>query len=394
MRTVALDLGVRKICYCEVHDGVVVARATARSLHDLDPYLGDKTTPARVAFEACREAWHVYDVLAARGHEPIMIDTTRVARIGVGQHGAKTDRRDALALALALELNNIPVAHVLTPERRRLREELCTRGALVQTRAQYITTIRGVVRAHGHMLPTGGPEAFARRVRGAELSPEILTIIEPLLDILDALALRLVAVETRLETLARAAPEIALLATVPGVGLIVAATFVASLDEAGRFRDAHAVEAYLGLVPCEDSSGGRRRLGAITKQGNPWARAALVQAAHGILRSAPDDDPLKVWALDVAERRGKLIAVVALARRLTGVLWAMWHRGRPYDPRRLAARSARGLEAASEQTAQRAEQQAAIAAAEHKIFPKTRPSRVRRTPRTARVAPSKGVPRR
>lgn len=381
MRTIALDLGARKICLCEVRDGAVIHRVTARSLHELDPYLGEQCNKANVAFEACREAWHIHDVLAARGHVPIMLDTTRVARIGVGQHGSKTDRRDALALALALERGHIPVAHVLSPARRRMRDELSTRTALVQTRAQYVTTVRGLARAHGCMLPTGTPEAFARRVRSAQLPADLLVLVEPLLVLLDALSVQLDAVSLRLENLARTAPEIALLATVPGVGLIVAATFVAALDEAGRFRDAHAVESYLGLVPCEDSSGGRRRLGAITRQGNPWARAMLVQAAHSILRHGDDDDPLKVWALQVAERRGKLVAVVALARRLAGVLWAMWRRGAPYAPQRLAESSAKGLLDASEQTARRAAQQAVIAAAEHKIFPRTRPSRAARKSR-------------
>lgn len=384
MRTVALDLGVRKISYCEVRDGAVVARATARSLSDLDPYLGKGTAPAGVAFEACREAWHVYDVLKARGHHPIMIDTTRVQRIGVGQHGAKTDRRDAEALARALERNGVPTAHVLSPARRRLREELCTRGAMVATRSQYITTVRGLARAHGILLPTCGSESFQRRVREATLAPEVRALVEPMLVLLDNLAVQLVLVETRMEELARAEPVIALLSTVPGVGLIVAATFVGAIDEAGRFPNGHAVEAYLGLVPCEHSTGGNRRLGAITKQGNPWARAALVQAAHAILRCGDEDDPLKVWALDIAARRGKPIALVALARRLTGVLWAMWRKDRPYDPKRLAACSAEGLGEASRQTAERAARQAALAGAERKIYRRTR------RPRTARVTPAKG----
>lgn len=392
MRTVALDLGVRKICLCEVRDGVVVQRVTVRSLKELQPYLGADTPPAQVAFEACREAWHVHDVLRAQGHEPIMLDTTRVARIGVGQHGTKTDRRDALALALALERGNIPVAHVLSPERRTMRDELSTRAALVQARAQFVTTVRGLVRAHGHLLPSSSVEAFTRRVRAVGLAPDVLLLVEPLLRVLDDVAAQIDAVETRFENLARTAPEIALLATVPGVGLIVAATFVAALDEAGRFHDAHAVQSYLGLVPCEDSSGGRRRLGAITRQGNPWARAMLVQAAHGMLRAGPVEDPLRLWAQRVSERRGKMIAVVALARRLAGVLWAMWRRGDVYDPRRLAARSAEGLYAASDQTASHAARQAALAAAETKIYPRTRPSRVPRASRPSRVATRGEVP--
>ncbi|MDP3218833.1 MAG: IS110 family transposase [Deltaproteobacteria bacterium] len=388
MRTVALDLGVRKITYCEVHDGLVVARATARSLRDLEPYLGADAPRAAVAFEACREAWWIHDELAARGHLPLMLDTTRVRQIGVGQHGRKTDRLDAEALARALARGGVPRAHVLSPARRQMRAELSTRSALVETRSQYVTTVRGLVRAAGVLLPTCAPESFVRHARAANLTPETRALLEPLLAVLDAIAVQFAVAETRLESLARTEPVVALLATVPGVGLIVASTFVATLDEAGRFRDAHSVQAYLGLVPNENSSGGQRRLGAITKQGNPWARVALVQAAHSILRAAPSDDPLRMWALDVATRRGKPIAVVALARRLAGVLWAMWRDDRPYMPQRLAARSAAGLDEAGEQIAARAARLAAVASAEHKIYPRTRPSR------KPAAAPAREVPRR
>ncbi|MFO0608165.1 MAG: hypothetical protein U0324_33680 [Polyangiales bacterium] len=141
------------------------------------------------------------------GHQPILIDTTRVLRIGVGQHRAKTDRRDAEALARALERGDIPVAHVLSPARRHLRDELCTRGAMVETRARYVTTLRGIARAHGVMLPSCSLEAFVKQARGARLSPELLRLIEPVLGVMEALQARLVEVESRLETLARSAPR-------------------------------------------------------------------------------------------------------------------------------------------------------------------------------------------
>ena len=157
MRTVALDLGVRKVCFCEIDDGAVVRRVTARSLEDLDPLLGEGTAPAASHSRPAARRGHVHDVLRARGHQPILIDTTRVLRIGVGQHRAKTDRRDAEALARALERGDIPVAHVLSPARRHLRDELCTRGAMVETRARYVTTLRGIARAHGVMLPSCSP---------------------------------------------------------------------------------------------------------------------------------------------------------------------------------------------------------------------------------------------
>ena len=131
--------------------------------------------------------------------------------------------------------------------------------------------------------------------------------------------------------------------TAPGVGLIVAAAFISVIDDAHRFRRAHEVEAYLGLVPGEYSSGSVRRIGSITKQGNRFARAILMEAAHSILRMKQSEDPLKKWADNVRERRGLLIASVAVARRLAGILWAMWRDDTVYESVRVGIASARGL---------------------------------------------------
>src|SRR5207237_1169126 len=106
-----------------------------------------------VAFEACREAWAVHDQLKAWGHEPLMLDTTRIRQLGIGQHKRKNDRIDAETMARALEIGRIPLAHVLSLHRRELRELLGARRALVGTRAEYVTHIRGLARAHGKRLP-------------------------------------------------------------------------------------------------------------------------------------------------------------------------------------------------------------------------------------------------
>jgi transposase len=126
-------------------------------------------------------------------------------------------------------------------------------------------------------------------------------------------------------------PVVNQLMTAPGVGPMVAASFVSVLDDAKRFRGGHHLESYLGLVPGEDTTGRKRRQGAITKQGNGYLRALLIQSSWSILRTAPKDDPLRRWAETIARRRGKRIAVIALARRLAGVLWAMWRNGTLYD---------------------------------------------------------------
>ena len=346
MRNVGLDLGVRHIAYCEIADGKVIDRVSARSLSELKSRLGPDCPAARVAFEACREGWHVHDTLERWGNEPWMLDTTRVRQIGVGHHNRKNDSIDAEAIARALEANRFPIAHVLSPERRALRAQLSIRQALVETRAQYVTTIRGLARAAGVLLPSCATGRFLPKLTTDKLDNDTVALITPLTKVLETIELEIAVVEKALEDIAKQDPIIQLCATAPGVGLIVAATFVSVIDEAHRFRDAHAVGAYLGLVPSERTTGGpKQRLGAITKQGNTWARVMLVQAAWSILRLRNSNDALRLWGDQLVQTRGKRIAVVAIARKLAGVLWAMWRDGTVYDSAHHAEKSLLGVEA-------------------------------------------------
>jgi hypothetical protein len=145
------------------------------------------------------------------------------------------------------------------------------------------------------------------------------------------------------------------------VGAIIAASFVSVIDDAKRFRRAHQVESYVGLVPSEDSSGGKRRVGAITKQGNCYLRAMLVQGAWVILRNSSKDDPLRQWGEALSERRGKRIAVIAMARRLIGILWAIWRDDTVYDPQWLSQHAAKGLRTHARDLEVRAETLKAVA---------------------------------
>ena len=116
------------------------------------------------------------------------------------------------------------------------------------------------------------------------------------------------------------------------MGPITALTFRAVLDDVTRFTDARSVAAYLGLVPREDSSGMRRHRGAITKAGSPVLRSLLVQAGWVIWPQKAHGGALHAWVQRLAARRGKRIAVVALARRLARILFAMWRDQTDYRP--------------------------------------------------------------
>jgi transposase len=148
--------------------------------------------------------------------------------------------------------------------------------------------------------------------------------IAPLLAVFESINRQLVWVDTRLEYLAKSDEMVERLCTAPSVGPVTAAAFSSTVDDAHRFKSAHQVEAYFGLTPSEWSSGEKQCKGHITKAGNNRMRRLLVQVAVSILRlRSPRTEALRKWATGIAARRGKKIAIVALARRMAGVLFAM-----------------------------------------------------------------------
>ena len=219
MRSIGLDLGVRHIAFCEVKDGNVVDRGAVRSLSQLASRLGPGTDPAVVGFEACREGWHVHDVLAQWGHRPRMLDTTRVRQIGVGQHKRKNDAIDAEAIALAIESGRVAEAHVLSPERRALRAKLIVRGALVETRSQYVATIRGLARAVGVVLPTCATDNFLEKVAEGKAPEQLRSLIAPLVRALTVLNHEIAVIELSWHRSPSGTPPFSYAPPRPGSGL-------------------------------------------------------------------------------------------------------------------------------------------------------------------------------
>ncbi len=334
MRTIALDLGKASVDWCEVRAGRVIGRGRVPSVESLAQLLGEGTAQARVGFEACRESRHVHDVVQSWGHEPYVFDTTRVRRLtGIGEHGRKNDRLDAEKLALALEREHAAFAHVLGDDARQLRELQESHRALVHTRKRLITHVRGILQGRGVRLESCAVENFVANVRKAELPESLRLLVEPLLDPLQAIEPALAKVDLSIHEICsrQQDPVVERLASVPGVSLLVAAAFISTVDDPQRFQTASQVASYLGLCPREESTGGRHKLGSITKQGNTYARAMLVQAAWCIVRSRDKADTLVRWAHRTAERRGRMRAAVAVARRLARILWSLWKNGSYYD---------------------------------------------------------------
>ena len=251
----------------------------------------------------------------------------------------KTDKRDARALCEACRLGAYRPAHRTFDRQRDVRAHLTVREALIRTRSKYIVLIGALARREGCRIKAGPSPSYARRVEAAGLPAHTMAQIEPLLVMLKALGEQIKAADKRLEELARADEVVQRLCRVPGVGPVVATTFAATLDDASRFLGAKHMRSYLGLVPREYSSGERQHRGRISKAGSVRARSLLVEAAWSLLRWKTErTKALHEWWARIAQRRGKSTAVVALARKLAGIMFAVWRDGTEFDPQLLRPR--------------------------------------------------------
>lgn len=196
----------------------------------------------------------------------------------------------------------------------------------MRTRSRYISVICTLLRRDGLRIHDSGyTPTFLKRLARLELPEALRAEIAPLVLLLQSLHEQIKQADQQLAALAEGDELLSRLRTVPGVGVITATSFVSTLDEAGRFAGAKQARAYLGLVPSERSSGERQHRGHISKAGPGRARHMLVEAAWTILRRrSPANAALHDWAAGIAARRGSRVAVVALARKLAGILYAMW----------------------------------------------------------------------
>jgi transposase len=331
MDTIGLDLHKRESQLCIIgSQGEITEKRIATSRERFTAVLLGRAR-CRILLEASTESEWVARHLESLGHEVIVADPGFAPMYATRTKKVKTDKRDARTLAEACKLGAYRVTHRVSVEQRHVRSELAVRDSLVRTRTRYVALIKAAVRREGLRLSQGDPERTVSKLEAIELREEVLQEIRPILDLLSPLNREIDAADEKIEGLGKGNPVVRRLMTAPGVGPVTALAFVAALDEVTRFSTAHQVESYLGLVPSEYSSGERQHRGRITKRGSSRVRWLLVEAGWRIMRSRRSEcAALRTWAVQIAARRGKRIAVVALARRLSGILYAMWRDGTEY----------------------------------------------------------------
>jgi transposase len=337
---IGMDVHKQETQVCiEDADGAVVLEQRIRTTRErFTAALGGRPR-ARILLEAATESEWVAQHLEGLGHEVIVADPNYAAMYATRSRRVKTDRGDARTLADACRLSAYRTAHRTSAAQRTVRAELAVREALVRTRTRYLSVIRAVLRREGIRVPSGSAAAFLGRLQQIVVPPAQAAVVAPLIELLVPLNAAIAAADAGVARRVAADPVARRLATTPGVGPVTAVAFVATLDDVTRFARPGQVAAYLGLVPREHSSGERQRRGAVTKAGNTRLRWLLVQAAWGVWRDHhAASQPLRTWAAALAARRGKGIAGVALARRLAGILFALWRDGTTFDPVRVGRR--------------------------------------------------------
>jgi transposase len=329
MLYVGLDIHTKHIAVCVLSEtGQVVQRARVRGIEEMLRLL--KGLPDR--FEVCYEAscgyGHYHDLLKPLAARVLVAHPGRLRLIFRSRD--KTDRKDAERLAKLLYLGEAPAVHVPSLDVRTWRELINCRAQVIAKRTRAKNALRALLRGVG-VVPPKSPGLWTKKglawLRQLELPTASQQLRRDLLlEEVEALNGQVRRLVQELNRRAQETPAVARLRSIPGVGIRTAEAVAAFIDDPHRFRHAKAVGRYFGLVPCQDQSGDKNRLGHITREGPAVVRQLVAEATWQAVRRSP-----AVRAYFERTQRGdpqrKKIAVVATAHYLVRVMWALLKRG-------------------------------------------------------------------
>jgi len=306
-----------------------------------------KLPPTHVALEACGGSHHWGRRLAAMGHTVQLIPPQYVKPF---VRRGKNDRNDAEAISEAAARPDMPSVPVRSAEQQAEAIVLSARELLVRQRTQLVNAVRGHAAEFGiiaakniNQLPAL-LEVVEAEAAVPDAAKEMLAFLGGQVAQLDE---RIGELERRMKRQHKAKPVSQMLAEVPGIGPIGALSLALTIDP-GRFTSGRHFAAWLGLVPKEHSTGGRQRLGGISRAGNERLRQLLVLGATAVIQYAkPGSKSASAWLLALLERKPRKLAAVALANKMARIAWAMMATGEAYRGSKKAAVPAAGAAAAA-----------------------------------------------
>ena len=294
--------------------------------------------PCRVGLEACASAHHWARELQVLGHDARLIPAQRVKAFLPRQ---KNDAADAQAIARAVREPEMRFVAVKTVEQQSVLMLFKSRDLLIGQRTQLLNALRGHFGEVGIVVPKGPHEvkALVDKVMIAEQAqalPEAMrAALRPLVAVLFALSDEIAVLDKAILKLHRASETSRKLATVPGIGTLTATVLAATVSDPASFSGGREFAAWIGLVPRQHSTGGKARLGHISKMGNRDLRRLLVVGAHAALyrmKSGKTRSALADWARKLLAKKPFKLVAVALANKMARIAWAIMAKGQSYDP--------------------------------------------------------------
>jgi transposase len=323
MKIIGCDFhpGYQQIAMWDKATGEVLERALSHERkEEVRAFYAGFQGPVRVGIEASGHSQWFERLLAELGHEVWIGDSAKIR--ASCERKQKTDRRDAELLVKLLDENRFPRIWVPTPEERDARQLLLHRAKLVRMRSQVKNQLQALALNQGVQRKWKLWSAAGRQqLENLPLLPWAGRRRTELLALHDQLEVSIGELDRAVAEQGNTRPAVRRLMTHPGVGPITALAFVLTMGPAERFRRGKQVASYFGLIPTEHSSGGRgQRLGHISKQGNPFLRGLLVEAAQSAVRYEPG---MRREYQRLAQRKCRALAKVAMARKLAVRLYWM-----------------------------------------------------------------------
>jgi transposase len=279
---------------------------------------------ARIGLEAGPLSQWLFAALKEAGLTVELLETRHV-RDAFKAMPVKTDRNDARGIAQLMRLGWFRPVHCKSLAAQEVRALLTARKLVQSKLFDLEMSLRGVLRGFGLKVGPTTPKRFAGRIRELVAGHATLDVIaQALLSVREVLLREFGNFEKRVRTMARTDTRARLLMSAPGVGAIVALTYVSAVDDPARFKSSRTVGAHFGLTPRKYQSGETDVTGRISKIGDAGVRTVLYEAAHIILTRPIKGGGLKSWAMRLAKRAGMKKAKVALARKLAVILHRMW----------------------------------------------------------------------
>ncbi len=284
-----------------------------------------KQPPCLVGMEACATSHHWARTIRALGHE-VRLMPPRYVKAYVKRN--KNDAADAEAICEAVTRPSMRFVAIKTAEQQSVLVLHRTRELLVRQRTAVVNALRAHMAEFGVVARVGLPQVkllieVIADEEDARIPPEARTCLKGLVVHYISLTREIVGAERRIQKWHRSNQASRRLETIPGIGPITASALSASITDPSLFKSGRDMAAWIGLVPREDSSGGKQRMGRISKQGDQYLRWLLVAGAMSVIRQAKRRGTNIPWLADLIARKPTKVAAVALANKTARIAWVL-----------------------------------------------------------------------